>query len=66
MVNEIGTQAGKIWNFLEANGETSLTALGSGTKLTPSQIDRALGWLAREGKINLRRDNRKQLVSLVS
>jgi hypothetical protein len=64
MINEIGTHAGTVWKFLEKNGETSLAALVKGVGLTPPQVDRALGWLAREGKIRLHRDNRKQLVSL--
>ena len=64
MIDEIGTHAGTVWKFLEQNGESSVTALANATKLTSSQVDRAIGWLAREGKVLLRRENRKQIVCL--
>jgi len=65
MIDEIGTHAGTVWKFLEQNGESTLSAIVKGTELSQSQTDRAIGWLAREGKVRLLRDNRRQLVSLV-
>jgi len=64
MINEIGIHAGTVWKFLEANGESTLTAVVSGTVLNQPLVDRAVGWLAREGKVKLRKDNRRQLLSL--
>ena len=51
MLNEkIGSTAGLIWAAL-ANGELSVKAAKKATKLTEKDLNLALGWLAREGKI---------------
>ncbi|NDV46750.1 hypothetical protein D0T49_06780 [Paludibacter sp. 221] len=52
MLEKIGTNAGHIWTVLE-NGEASLKAVKKATKLTEKDLNMALGWLAREGKIDL-------------
>ncbi len=52
LIEKIGTNAGNIWNVLE-NGETSLKALKKATKLNEKDLNMALGWLAREDKIEL-------------
>lgn len=49
---KIGTNAGLIWNALE-NGEASLKAVKKATKLNEKDLNMAIGWLAREGKIEL-------------
>ena len=51
MLNEkIGSNAGLIWTAL-ANGELSVKVAKKATKLTEKDLNLALGWLAREGKI---------------
>ena len=51
MLNEkIGSNAGLIWAAL-ANCELSVKAAKKATKLTEKDLNLALGWLAREGKI---------------
>ena len=51
MLNEkIGSNAGLIWAALE-KGELSVKAAKKATKLTEKDLNLALGWLAREGKI---------------
>ena len=51
MLNEkIGSNAGLIWTAF-ANGELSVKAAKKATKLTEKDLNLALGWLAREGKI---------------
>jgi hypothetical protein len=47
---KIGNNAGLIWAALEG-GELSVKALKKATKLTEKDLNFALGWLAREGKI---------------
>lgn len=47
----IGQNAGKIWQNLDAEGETSLSKLIKKTKLDTNNFFMALGWLARENKI---------------
>lgn len=51
-VEMIGTNAGKIWNALQ-NGALSSKALKKATKLKEAELNLALGWLAREGKLTL-------------
>jgi hypothetical protein len=47
----IGQNAGKIWQNLDSEGETSLSELIKKTKLDTNNFFMALGWLAREKKI---------------
>lgn len=47
---KIGKNAGLIWTTLEI-GELNVKALKKATKLTEKDLNLALGWLAREGKI---------------
>ncbi len=49
----IGTWAGEVWNALNEGGELSLKALKKATKLKDKEVYAALGWLAREGKVNI-------------
>lgn len=49
-VELIGANAGKIWNALQA-GALSSKALKKATKLKDAELNLALGWLAREGKL---------------
>ena len=52
-VELIGANAGKIWNALQ-NGALSSKALKKATKLKEADLNLALGWLAREGKLVFR------------
>ena len=51
-INNIGNNAGLIWNALNANGKMTETKLKKETGLASADFYTALGWLAREGKIN--------------
>ncbi len=64
MNEEIGTMAGAIWRTLEANGETTLAKLKKELKATSPVFDWAIGWLAREDKIELTMENRTVRVCL--
>ncbi|MPZ77663.1 MAG: hypothetical protein GEU77_14185 [Deltaproteobacteria bacterium] len=55
---EIGDTAGKVWNFLQRSGESSLTAVERGVGAPKPLVCMAIGWLAREGKIALRQEKR--------
>jgi hypothetical protein len=49
---QIGEAAGTVWRALEGSTSwTTLTQLRNRAALTNDQLQRALGWLAREGKI---------------
>ena len=47
----IGINAGKIWEFLDRNGESSISDIKKALSLKSSDVRMALGWLARENKI---------------
>ena len=52
-INHIGNNAGVIWNALNTNGKMTESKLKKETGLASAEFYTALGWLAREGKINL-------------
>jgi len=49
----IGENAGRIWRFLEERGEAqSVGAISKGLGMKDGDVRLALGWLAREGKLD--------------
>ena len=52
-INNIGNNAGVVWNALNANGKMTETKLKKETGLGSAEFYTALGWLAREGKLNV-------------
>ena len=50
-INNIGNNAGLVWNALNANGKMTETKLKKETGLASAEFFAALGWLAREGKL---------------
>ena len=64
MNERIGRVAGSIWRTLEANGPMTLTMLKKEIEAEPSLFDWAIGWLAREDKIELTREKRSVHVCL--
>ncbi len=64
MEAEIGKAAGISWQYLEQHGETTLSKLKQGTKVSEQILLMALGWLAREGKLNFVQDRRSLKLSL--
>jgi len=51
MNEKIGANAGAIWNYLSEAGEKGLKDVKKACKLTEKDMYAALGWLAREGKV---------------
>jgi len=64
MEAKIGHAAGMSWQYLERHGETTLSKLKQGTKLSDQLLLMALGWLARENKLNLVQQKRSLKISL--
>ncbi len=60
---KIGENAGLVWNALQG-GALSTKALKKATKLKEADLNLALGWLAREGKIAFEVAEADILVSL--
>ncbi len=65
MKEKIGETAGKIWKILQKEDEVSVSRLVKMVGEKSSLVYQALGWLARENKINFRREANKHLVSLI-
>jgi len=51
-INNIGNNAGILWNVLNTNGKMTETKLKKESGLGSAEFYTALGWLAREGKLN--------------
>jgi hypothetical protein len=56
MEAEIGDAAGTIWQYLDKHGETTVSSLRQRVKLSEQIVLMAIGWLAREGKLNFVRE----------
>lgn len=65
MIETIGTNAGLVWNALNAANGQTVKALKKATKLKDKEIYAALGWLAREGKLNLEASEDDVVVTLL-
>ena len=65
MANEIGTDAGVVWRYLSKHGARPVTKVVEGTGLEKKRVDRAVVWLAREGKADIARSGKTEVVSLV-
>ncbi len=63
-VNSVGNTAGKIWTYLEKHGRSSVSAVEKAANAPKREIQMAIGWLAREGKIELAEDKRTLYVWL--
>ena len=65
MIHQIGNTAGNLWLLLKNRGEISVSQLPKMMEEKSIVVHQALGWLAREGKINYRTEGNKTLVSLM-
>lgn len=64
-IEMIGTNAGLIWNALNENKTLSVKEIKKATKLKEKPLYAALGWLARESKINLEETEEDIIVTLL-
>jgi hypothetical protein len=63
-VEAIGQTAGSVWNYLRTNGECSLSALERAVEAPKAMVSMAIGWLAREGKVEIKDAKRTIRISL--
>ncbi|MBJ2184890.1 MAG: winged helix-turn-helix domain-containing protein [Muribaculaceae bacterium] len=64
----IGTNAGTVWTALNTAEALGIKQLKKMTKLKDKEVYAALGWLAREGKIEMApdpQDEKDYIVSLL-
>ncbi len=64
IVNEVGETAGLLWHTLEAQGPMKLAQLKKQLKASDTMLLMALGWLAREDKIEFESHARSFIVRL--
>lgn len=64
LLKQIGETAGEIWSLRGEKGPLSLPALKRQVKAPAEVVLMALGWLAREDKLEVERKGRVQLLRL--
>jgi len=64
MITEIGIVAGEIWHFLDKNGEVTFSKLVGGIERPRELILMSLGWLAREGHVQVRFEDNDYKINL--
>ena len=66
MAEDIGTMAGKVYQLLDQNGEITSTQLARELHGDKKSVERAVGWLAREGKLRFNTEGRSEKICLCS
>ena len=64
MRDAIGDAAGKIWHYLNENGDASVSKVTSETGLGKNEVQRGIGWLLKEDKLNIETVGRAETLSL--
>jgi len=63
-VEQIGEVAGEVWRLLDESGPSSLAKLVKQVKAPRDVVMQAVGWLAREDKVQIEEESRGKIVSL--
>jgi hypothetical protein len=63
-LGQIGETAGTVWNSLSEHGAMSLAKLVERVGGNRDVVMQAIGWLAREGKIEIVETKRGRIISL--
>ncbi len=64
MKEQVGEAAGKIWHALNESGPQTITQLRKKLNGSSDLVDFALGWLAREDKVDISREKKSLKVAL--
>ncbi len=64
MTHEIGEVAGKIWQFLSENGESTFAQVKKKVRGSAELLHQAIGWLAREAKLHIQKKGSSFKLSL--
>lgn len=64
MEEQVGITAGKIWHYLRQRGRTDVIMIKFELNINNSLLFLALGWLARENKIEILQENNTFFVRL--
>ncbi|UCF12665.1 MAG: winged helix-turn-helix domain-containing protein [Thermoplasmatales archaeon] len=60
LTSKIGKDAGKVWRVLDTWGEVDVISISRLARIEEENASSAIGWLAREGKIEGRAINAKE------
>ncbi len=60
----IGLAAGEVWRYLHRKGEATPSKIAKETGLSEKEVQRAIGWLAREGKLEFHLEGRREILRL--
>lgn len=60
-----GFNAGKVWQVLKKRGACSAATISKESNLKLNEIFGALGWLGREGKIEIINDKKGTMYKLI-
>jgi hypothetical protein len=64
IVDQIGETAGQVWRCLSDNGPVSLAKLTKQVDAPRDLVMQAIGWLAREDKVEIEERNKTRLICL--
>jgi hypothetical protein len=64
VVEEIGTMAGMVWGYLNDHETTTLSKLAREIDAPRDLVMQGVGWLAREGKVQIQQTARGKQISL--
>ena len=64
MIYEIGETAGKVWQVLNDNGESTFVKVKKKVVGSTELLHQAIGWLAREDKLNILKEGSSVKLSL--
>jgi hypothetical protein len=57
---KIGSDAGKVWNTVARQGEVDISTIAKLAQITEVDAYTALGWLARENKVQCQKIKSKE------
>lgn len=66
MIGNIGETAGKVYNYIDSEGEVTLASLKKNLNLKGDLVPLSIGWLAREGKLEINRRGNSTRLSLIN
>jgi len=64
MEDKIGELAGHVWKFLDEEGSCSFSAITKAVDGPRSKVSMAVGWLAREDKLEFTQEGRGTKIGL--
>lgn len=63
-IGQIGETAGVVWHVLDEGGPMTLAKLAKEVEAPRDVVMQAVGWLAREGKVEVEESKRKRTIRL--